>query len=101
MCVEEPENQLYPNLLTELLEEFRIYGNTGGGQVFITSHSPDLLNAAEPAEVFWLTKKDGYTQVHAAGDDAMIQAQYAEGNPLGYLWKTRMFTGSAPIYTYN
>ena len=97
LCVEEPENQIYPNLLTELLEEFRIYGNTGGGQVFITSHSPDLLNAAEPAEVFWLTKKDGYTQVHAAGDDAMIQAQYAEGNPLGYLWKTRMFQGIDPV----
>lgn len=43
LCIEEPENQLYPSLLIELLEEFRIYAKKGG-QVFVSSHSPDLLN---------------------------------------------------------
>jgi predicted ATPase len=57
LCVEEPENQLYPELLAEILEEFRLYARKGG-QVFITSHSPDLLNAADIDEVFWLIKKD-------------------------------------------
>ena len=41
LCVEEPENQLYPHLLTELLDEFRQYAQKGG-QLFLTSHSPDL-----------------------------------------------------------
>ncbi len=34
LCVEEPENQLYPELLPQLAEEFRHYSNIGG-QVFI------------------------------------------------------------------
>lgn len=42
LCVGEPENQLYPSLLPELLEEFRSYAQKGG-QVFITSHSPDFF----------------------------------------------------------
>ena len=41
LCVEEPENQLYPELLEELAEEFREYANTGG-QVFVSTHSPDF-----------------------------------------------------------
>ena len=44
LCVEEPENQLYPQLLFELAEEFRLYSEEGG-QVFISTHSPDFLNA--------------------------------------------------------
>ena len=31
LCVEEPENQLYPSLLWDLAEEFRSYGGGLGG----------------------------------------------------------------------
>ena len=41
LCVEEPENQLYPHLLLELAEEFRSYAQRGG-QVFVSTHSPDF-----------------------------------------------------------
>ena len=51
LCVEEPENQLYPTLLEELAEEFRAYADQGG-QVLISTHSPDFLNAAKVEEVF-------------------------------------------------
>ena len=57
LCVEEPENQLYPKLLWELAEEFRSYSNRGG-QVFVSTHSPDFLNATRLEEVFWLEKDD-------------------------------------------
>ena len=57
LCVEEPENQLYPSLLGELLEEFRLYARMGEGQVFVSTHSPDLLDETEADEVFWLAKK--------------------------------------------
>lgn len=56
LCIEEPENQLYPKLLYELAEEFRDYAQRGG-QVFVSTHSPDFLNATEVDEVFWLEKK--------------------------------------------
>ncbi len=95
LCIEEPENQLYPSLLRELIEEFRLYAQKGG-QVFVSSHSPDLLNGTTPAEVFWLSKENGFTKVYRASDDDIINALYAEGDLLGYLWKENYFKGSNP-----
>jgi len=93
--VEEPENQLYPHLLHELAEEFRSY-SLRGGQVFISSHSPDFLNAVELDEVFWLIKKEGYTTIKRAKDDEQIAAFIAEGDQMGYLWKQGFFEGVDP-----
>ena len=95
LCVEEPENQLYPKLLWELAEEFRAYANRGG-QVFVSTHSPDFLNAARLDEVFWLVKKDGYTQVHRAKEDEQLAAYMAEGDQMGYLWEQGFFEGADP-----
>lgn len=96
LCIEEPENQLYPSLLTELLEEFRIYAKNGG-QVFVSSHSPDLINAASIEEVFWLVKQDGYTKINRTSDFPEIVSMYNEGDKLGYLWKQNYFVGSNPF----
>lgn len=95
LCVEEPENQLYPMLLIELAEEFRQYADRGG-QVFISTHSPDFLNACKLDEVFWLVKKDGYTVVKRASEDPQIKDYMAQGDKLGYLWKEGFFAGAAP-----
>ena len=95
LCVEEPENQLYPSLLTELAEEFRAYADRGG-QVFISTHSPDFLNACKIEEVFWLVKDQGYTVVKRASDDAQIIKYMENGDKLGYLWKQGFFEGAAP-----
>lgn len=95
LCVEEPENQLYPNLLDELLEEFRLNAEKGG-QIFVSSHSPDFLNGARPEEVFWLVKRDGYTTIHRASDYKDIILLFEQGEKLGYLWKENYFTGSNP-----
>ena len=95
LCIEEPENQLYPTLLDELFDEFRMYAKKGG-QVFVTSHSPDLINGATPQEVFWLQKENGFTIIKRASDDPMIMTLYDEGEQLGYLWKQNFFSGSKP-----
>lgn len=95
LCVEEPENQLYPSLLWELAEEFRDYAQRGG-QVFVTTHSPDFLNAVQLDEVFWLVKKGGYTTVHRARDDAQLAAYMAAGDQMGYLWNQGFFPGAHP-----
>lgn len=95
LCVEEPENQLYPKLMTELAEEFRLYANRGG-QVLVSTHSPDFLNACELEEVLWLVKKKGYTEVRRAKDDSQVTAYMAEGDHLGYLWKEGFFEGADP-----
>ena len=95
LCVEEPENQLYPSLLWDLAEEFRAYAHRGG-QVFVTTHSPDFLNAVQLGEVFWLVKEKGYTQVHRAADDEQLAAYMAAGDQMGYLWNQNLFPGANP-----
>ena len=95
LCVEEPENQLYPTLLWELAEEFRAYAERGG-QVFVSSHSPDFLNAVKLEEVFWLIKAQGFTSVKRAREDEQIVAFMDEGDQMGYLWKEGFFQGASP-----
>ena len=90
LCVEEPENQLYPELLAELAEEFRAYA-AKGGQVMVSTHSPDFLNAAEINEVFILVKRNGYTTIERIADNDQIVAYVREGDQLGYLWKQGFF----------
>ncbi|MEO1235661.1 MAG: AAA family ATPase [Planctomycetota bacterium] len=95
LCVEEPENQLYPKLLPELAEEFRAYAQRGG-QVFVSTHSPDFLGAIELEELFWLVKRNGFTTMKRAKDDPQVAAQMAEAGHLGYLWSEGFFEGADP-----
>lgn len=95
LCVEEPENQLYPALLEELAEEFRDYARRGG-QVLVSTHSPDFLNAVQLDEVFWLRKQDGYTRILRARDDKQVARYMADGDRMGYLWKQGFFEGADP-----
>jgi predicted ATPase len=96
LCVEEPENQLYPKLLGELAEEFRAYANKGG-QVFVSTHSPDFLNATRIDEVFWLVKENGYTQIKRANQDEQLVAYMREGDQMGYLWSQGFLQGVDPL----
>ena len=93
LCVEEPQNQLYPTLLWELAEQFRAYAHRGG-QVFVSTHSPDFLNAARREEVFWLQKEGGYTTIRRASEDAQGAAYMRDGDQMGYL--QGFFEGAAP-----
>jgi len=95
LCVEEPENQLYPNLLRELAEEFRDYAERGG-QLFVSTHSPDFLNGVELDEIFWMQKEDGFTQVRRASDDKLLRQLIVEGDLPGALWKQGLFEGADP-----
>lgn len=95
LCVEEPENQLYVSLMPELAEEFRSYA-IRGGQVFVSTHSPDFLNATQIDEVFWLRKQDGYTKVMRARDDSQLMALIEAGDQMGYLWKQGFLGGIDP-----
>jgi predicted ATPase len=95
LCVEEPENQLYPSLMGELAEEFRSYANRGG-QVMVSTHSPDLLNAMRLEEVYWLVKEDGVTAIRRAQEDAQVKKYMDDGDKMGSLWKQGFFTGADP-----
>lgn len=92
LAVEEPENQLYPELLPELAEEFRDYAERGG-QVFISTHSPDFLNALTLDEIYCLRKEQGFTTITRASESATLRALYDAGDLPGYLWKQGLFEG--------
>ncbi len=93
LAVEEPENQLYPDLLMELAEEFRTYSRRGG-QVFITTHSPDFVNGVELDELYYLTKKEGFSQIHHATEIPQLKNLVKEGDTPGYLWRQGLFEGA-------
>lgn len=90
LAVEEPENQLYPALMRELVEEFHDYAQRGG-QVFVSTHSPDFLNGAELDEIRWLVKEDGFTKVRRASESELLQALRREGDLPGALWRQGVF----------
>jgi predicted ATPase len=92
LAVEEPENQLYPELLPDLAEEFRDYANRGG-QVFISTHSPDFLNALALEEIYCLRKVGGFTTISRASDNPNLVSLFEAGDLPGALWKQGLFDG--------
>jgi predicted ATPase len=98
LCVEEPENQLYPNLLSILAEEFAAYtqARKNKAQVFVTTHSPDFLSAVPLESVYWIKKEKGYSVIERAADDEQLQRLVEEGNRAGWLWRQGWFVGADP-----
>lgn len=95
LAIEEPENQLYPELLHELVEEFRDYARRGG-QVFVSTHSPEFLNGVRLDEIYWLVKKNGFTTVRRANEVPTLCNLVKEGDLPGTLWKQGLFEGAGP-----
>ena len=95
LCVEEPENQLYPSLLGELSEEFETY-STRGGQVLVSTHSPDFLNRVPLPSIYFLAKRKGFTTVLRAADNENLRSLVEGGDLPGTLWRQGLLEGSDP-----
>ncbi len=80
-------------MLRELVEEFRDYARRGG-QVFVSTHSPEFLNATALDEIYWLVKQRGFTSVRRASESALLRDLVDEGEPPGTLWKRGLFDGA-------
>ena len=61
--------------------------STAGGQVFVSTHSPDFLNAVDLDEIYCFEKKDGFTSIYKASDNRLAAALVKEGDLPGALWK--------------
>lgn len=94
LCVEEPENQLYPELMTVLAEEFREYAKRGG-QVFVSTHSPQFLNALELENLFFVSKENGYSTIFPLKADPLIREQMEAGWKAGTLWEQGHMHGTS------
>ncbi len=98
LCIEEPENQLYPVLLPVLAEEFAEYAEKRRrkGQVFVTTHSPEFLNAVPLESIYWLSKVKGFSSLTKASKDQQLRALIEEGDKPGELWRQGLFAGADP-----
>lgn len=89
ICIEEPENGLYPKLLQALAHELRYYAaaKKNGSQVFVTTHQPFFVNSLLPEEVWVLEKqKDGFSTIRRASEDQLVVNLVEQELPLGNLW---------------
>jgi predicted ATPase len=103
ICFEEIENGVHPWLLHKVIELLKIVsveGITGQPvQIFITTHSPVLLNYVEPSQVRAVElDNEGKTQVHSLPIDSVRfqKALEAYDGELGELWFTNTF-GANPV----
>lgn len=92
LCIEEPENFLHPDLLLQLCEEIREYSERGG-QVFVSTHSPDFVNGLKVEELFYLVKESGFTVIKAASNDQVVK-DLSKENQLGWLWRNHYIEGA-------
>lgn len=91
--IEEPENGLYHQYLSDLATE--MLKNVGTGyskQLFITTHSPFFVNALPPNHV-WVLEKDynGFSTAKKASDYEYVNALVEEGAYMGDLWYGKYF----------
>lgn len=93
--VEEPENFLYPQLLSEVAEECRSASERT--QLLVTTHSPffvDILKSKE-VRILWRDER-GYTRVQPVEDLPRVSQFMKEGALLGDLWMQGYFGMADP-----
>lgn len=96
LCIEQPDSGIYPSLMPDLYDELLGYTFERDAQVFVTTHRTELLNPADPQEVFWLTRNDSGSMSTHASDDPQIVAECNAGNQLGFMWRTGSFRDAHP-----
>jgi len=90
VCIEEPENHLHPRLLdlvVETADRVRIENESHGSQVFVTTHSPFLVDRLDPEDVLFVEKIDGATKCTRATHKTNLKQMLEEGElSFGRLW---------------
>ncbi len=61
--------------------------------MFISTHSPEFLNAVGLESIFVLEKEAGVTRIWRVQDDPLLADMMREGEHAGYLWDQGMFAG--------
>ncbi|TDV48984.1 AAA family ATPase [Actinophytocola oryzae] len=96
LLLEEPENQVHPRLHYLLAEAAR--SSAESGQVIVATHSPRLVDAMRPEEVWVLYRaEDGYAQAQRAADMPRLVDMVEAGGALGDLWTEGYFSVGDPL----
>jgi predicted ATPase len=73
IALEEPEQMLHPGALAVLAEAIK--ESSEQSQIFITTHSPDLLDHFDPESVFAVEMVDGVTKVAGVSEGQMASVR--------------------------
>lgn len=94
LCIEEPEHGLHPLIFGPFLDLVRERcPKSGTRQVLMTTHSPDLVDAAEPNEVMPVERgPSGATEIMPF-DPAKLR-KWLKDFRLGELWRMRQIGGA-------
>jgi predicted ATPase len=93
LCIEEPEHGIHPLVFGPFLDIIREYCPEGGTrQALLTTHSPDMLDAAEPSEVR-VVERDGSGATEVRALDGAELAGWRDDFRLGELWRMRQLGG--------
>lgn len=91
--IEEPENGLYHQYLSDLA--LQMAKNVGTGymkQLFVTTHSPFFVNALSPEQVWVLEKNEsGFSVAKCAAEYEFVSDLVESGAPMGDLWYSKYF----------
>jgi len=94
--LEEPDNQLHSRLIYGLTEEMRLAAQRS--QLVVTTHSPYLMDAVRPEELWTLYRNDdGYADAIRAADIPQLVSQVDAGGSLGDLWMEGYFDVGDPL----
>ena len=91
--IEEPENGLYHQYLSDLALEMSKNAGTGfSKQLFVTTHSPFFVNALPPEQVWVLEKgTDGFSTAKRTSEYDYVSDLVCEGAEIGDLWNSKYF----------
>ena len=93
LCIEEPEHGLHPLVFGPLLDVIREYCPPDGTrQVLLTTHSPDVIDAAEPAEVV-VVERNAAGATEFSRLSATRLRRWLQEFRLGELWRMRQIGG--------
>lgn len=88
ICLDEPDNGLYHDMIEALILEMRdyIYRNPES-QIFLSTHNTTLLSHLKPSEV-WVMELKGERgpDIRRADEDPIVREMYREGIDMGMLW---------------
>ena len=94
--IEEPENQLHPQLLPQLAEECHLA--SARTQLMVTTHSPYFVDGLKPEEVWVLYREEnGYTKAIRASQMPRVNDFVDSGALLGNLWMEGQFAAGDPL----
>lgn len=88
ICLDEPDNGLYHDMIEAMMREMRSYTiRNKGTQILMTTHHSSVLEGLKPDEV-WAFERGEQDKIRtrSVGNDPIVQSMYDEGINLGMLW---------------